>query len=362
MLEKRVSLCLWAWLLALACLWLLLGAPVSPGDWQALPSQAGMALRQIPVRMPVMFRQWLLLSGGLIPSARAEAQQLPLRVWNTQTGRSMTLLMEDYLPGVVAAEMPAQYHPSALACQAVAARTRAAWSARSMGGSGCQSHAGYDLCTDSACCQGYADEQALRSRWGSAYGENMQRIMNAVSATAGQILTWEGLPCQMLYHASSGGQTEDAAVVFAQSVPYLVSVASPGEEHYTGFECTQTFSHTEAAGLLNAAFPECLITAEGLPGQIKRLSSTASGRVSTMLVGQAEVSGRAFRQALGLRSTLFTWDADEKTITFRTRGYGHGVGMSQTGAQAMASQGQSFQRILAHYYPGTTLALLPAAE
>ena len=103
------------------------------------------------------------------------------------------------------------------------------------------------------------------------------------------------------------------------------------------------------------SFPGCGVTAEGLPGQLRLQSTTASGRVDTLLVGTQTVTGRAFRQALGLRSTFITWDADDTAIVFTTRGYGHGVGMSQWGAKALAEQGVDYRAILAHYYPGTEL-------
>ena len=111
--------------------------------------------------------------------------------------------------------------------------------------------------------------------------------------------------------------------------------------------------------MLEEAFPGCGVTADGLPGQLRLQSSTASGRIATILVGTQTVTGQSFRQALKLRSTLVTWDAEGETITFHTLGYGHGVGMSQAGAQAMAASGSRYADILAHYYPGTQLSLLP---
>ena len=169
------------------------------------------------------------------------------------------------------------------------------------------------------------------------------------------LLTSGGLPIEVLYHACSGGKTEDAAAVFASAKPYLVSVDSPGEEGYAGFRADTSFSCEEAADLLLRAFPGCGVTADTLPSAIRLQSTTASGRVATLLVGSQTVRGADFRKALSLRSTYFTWEADGDRIVFHTVGYGHGVGLSQAGAQAMAAGGADFAEILAHYYPGTQL-------
>mgnify|MGYP002590450703 CR=1 FL=1 len=181
------------------------------------------------------------------------------------------------------------------------------------------------------------------------------RIDRAVRATDGLLLTSGGLPIEVLYHACSGGKTEDAAAVFASAKPYLVSVDSPGEEGYAGFRADTSFSCEEAADLLLRAFPGCGVTADTLPCAIRLQSTTASGRVATLLVGSQTVRGADFRKVLSLRSTYFTWEADGDRIVFHTVGYGHGVGLSQAGAQAMAADGADFAEILAHYYPGTQL-------
>lgn len=255
--------------------------------------------------------------------------------------------------------MPAQYHPQALRCQAVAARTRAAAQRRSNGGSGCARHPDCDLCTDSACCQGWLSENARRTRWQEAFDQYEQRTRSAVSDTASEVLTYHGLPAEILYHACSGGMTEDAAAVFSHSVPYLVSVDSPGEEGYSGFASDTVMTLEEAAARLLAAFPDCGVTPAELPGALRLRSSTASGRIEQIDVGQTSVTGAQFRRALGLRSTLCTWDAADGLMTFHTLGYGHGVGMSQAGAQAMAASGSGYRQILSHYYPGTQLVHLP---
>lgn len=347
-----VRLC--ALVMCLAILWAAMGAPLTRPEWLGVPDRIGLMLRQIPSRMSGVFAHWL-------PRAGAETRDvdLLLSVWDEAIGAARSLRLEEYVVGVVAAEMPARYHPEALACQAVAARTFAVGRCLALGGNGCRRHPGYDLCMDSACCQGYLTPTARREKWPGEYTALEARVESAARTTAGQILTYGGLPIEALYHASSGGRTEDAAAVFSGGQPYLVSVASPGEEGYDGYEVQTVYARTEAARLLREAFPGCGVTAEELPGQLELRSSTASGRVDTAAVGQTTVTGAQLRQALGLRSTLCTWDFDEDTVTFTTRGYGHGVGMSQAGAQAMAASGSGCAEILAWYYPGTHLSLLP---
>lgn len=362
-MHPTTSLRLYALLLALCLLWAACGCPLTLQEWSQLP----ITLRQIAWRAPshalLLWRNWLLAPPKATSSAFLAAWQAmdgqALHVWDSTAGAAIDLPLETYVLGVVAAEMPASYAPAALQCQAVAARTRAVSTCLALGGNGCRSHPGYDVCTDSDCCQGYQSPSERQARWGSSTGAYEARIAAAVQQSAGQILTWDGLPIETLYHASSGGITEDAAAVFAQDVPYLVSVASPGEEFYAGYEARITFTTSEAAALLCAAFPGCGLAADDLAGQLRLLSSTASGRIDRVLVGNCEVSGAAFRQALGLRSTLCTWEADGNSIVFTTRGYGHGVGMSQAGAQAMALEGYGCAAILAHYYPDTCLTALP---
>ena len=297
----------------------------------------------------------LMLSSCAAPTDSTLDSGLTLRVYFADAEEIRLLPLEDYVFGALAAEMPANYAPEALKCQAVAARTRAVAQSHAFGGNGCVRHPDCDICTDSACCQAYQTDAQLKARWGSEYAVLRARIDRAVRATDGLLLTSGGLPIEVLYHACSGGKTEDAAAVFASAKPYLVSVDSPGEEGYAGFRADTSFSCEEAADLLLRAFPGCGVTADTLSSAIRLQSTTASGRVATLLVGSQTVRGADFRKALSLRSTYFTWEADGDRIVFHTVGYGHGVGLSQAGAQAMAADGADFAEILAHYYPGTQL-------
>lgn len=262
-----------------------------------------------------------------------------VRVWDGDK----TILMDetDYLCGVVAAEMPASYEMEALRAQAAAARTR-------IYGTKCVSAQDADVCMNSQCCQGYLDDLGQEARWGVDAAMYKARILSAVQSTEGVMMLYEGTPIEALYHAVSGGETEDVENVYANALPYLRGVASPGEEQAPRFETIQTFSQET----LCALFPD-----EAANGSValEVLERSESGRVLWIRVGVHTMSGRTFRAALGLTSTNFAIDDEGNAVSIVQRGYGHGVGMSQAGANAMAKEGATYAEILLHYYTGVTL-------
>lgn len=359
-----VPLRLAALLLGLSLVWRMLGAPLTAADWRGLEVPLWQARVLLPGRLQRVLLLWHARPENAAPGHTAAAdeelrllgaqpgQQTILRVWNPEAERMEEMPLERYVYGVVAAEMPAAYHLEALRAQAVAARTRAVCQLEE---GGCSLAAGADVCTGSGHCQGFAGEAELEAKWGNEYPLYQSRIAEAVSSTAGQILTWEGEPITVMYHAISGGRTENVQAVFAQALPYLVSVESAGEEGVRGYRQDAFFAYEEAAQLLQSAFPDLGITAENLRRTLVVAAHTATGRVESLLAGEGQVKGTDFRRALGLRSTLFTFSMDDEGITFHQTGYGHGVGMSQAGANRMAAEGGSYEQILAHYYPSTTL-------
>lgn len=296
-------------------------------------------------------------AGGADAAPRVEA--LPgatVRVYDAQAGGVEERLLEEYLVGVVAAEMPASFHEQALRAQAVAARTYTAYRAAH---GGCGAHDGADVCTSSACCQAYATDEALRARWGADYAQNLARVEAAVYETAGEVLLYGGAPIEALYHSASGGYTEDSENVFANAVPYLRAVESPdevGTSHLTG---SVRYARAELCALVNAALPEAALSPDALEEQVEILERSRSGRVQRLRLGGAALTGREARGLLGLDSALFTIAFDEDGVRFDTRGFGHGVGMSQTGANAMGLAGSDYRQILLHYYTGASLGPLP---
>ena len=253
--------------------------------------------------------------------------------------------MDSYLVGVVLAEMPASFEPEALKAQAVAARTYTQ-KAVTTGGK----HGDGSVCTDSGCCQAYITQEAYLSQGGTQ--EGIRKIVDAVAQTSGYVLTYEGELIEATYFSCSGGRTEDAAAVWGAEFPYLQAVDSPGEEDAAYY--TDTVSFTPEA------FQQALgVTLSGEPDTwLQNIVYTEGGGVASVEIGDEIYQGTQLRTLLGLRSTAFTVTAAPGEIVFTTRGYGHRVGMSQYGADAMAVAGSTYQQILAHYYPGTELTWL----
>ncbi len=247
--------------------------------------------------------------------------------------------LDDYLTGVVLAEMPASFEPEALKAQAVVARTYTLKAAETGG-----KHENGSVCTDHTCCQAYIDPADYAGGL-----ENLEKIRAAVEATAGLVLTYEGQLIEATYFSCSGGSTEDAVAVWGTDYPYLRATSSPGEEHAAHYTDTVTFTAVEFAERIGQALT-------GSPQSWLGFTTyTAGGGVNSMRIGSQDYKGTELRSLLGLRSTAFTITAEGDTITITTKGYGHRVGMSQYGADAMALAGSTFDEILSHYYKGTTL-------
>ena len=259
----------------------------------------------------------------------------------TTDGTVRSMELDEYLTGVVLAEMPAYFDAEALKAQAVVART---YTLRAHEGK--SKHNGAAVCTDSACCQAYRSPDEYLADGGSA--ENVQKISDAVTAVSGLVLTYEGELIEATYFSCSGGLTEDALAVWGTDVPYLRSVSSPGEENATYYSDSVSFTSSQLKRLLE-------LPAECDEIRFEDITYTAGGGVEKLTVCGAEYQGTQIRSLLGLRSTAFTVTTEGDEITFHTRGFGHRVGMSQYGADAMAASGSSFQQILQHYYPGTVL-------
>lgn len=243
--------------------------------------------------------------------------------------------LETYLAGVVLGEMPAEFQMEALKAQAVVART---YTLRMKERSA--KHPNADVCVHAECCQGFSGETS---------GASYERILSAVTETAGLVLTYEGELIEATYFSSSGGRTEDAVAVWGTDVPYLRSIESPEGEYTQKHSETITMSIKEFADALDLEMP---LTAGELIGEVQY---TSGGGVDTMEIAHVTFRGTELRKRLGLRSTVFEITTEGNVIVIETRGYGHRVGMSQYGAEAMAAEGVTFQEILAHYYPGTTL-------
>ena len=270
-----------------------------------------------------------------------------------QDGQTLTL---DYVKGVVAGEMPSGFHIEALKAQAVAARTYSlARVIKAESGGNPDAHPDAPLC-DTVHCQVYRSPSELKEiKGGEWMKDGWKRICKAVDETEGQLLYYKGsLVEQALFHSSSGGKTENSEDVFAAAVPYLVSVDSPYEDEATHSDEKNSFSIEEMAVSLKTAFPG-ISFGSVTSSNIKILGRSSGNRVDTMQIGDAVLSGRQVREALELPSANFTIDISGDVITFTSNGSGHGVGMSQYGADGMAKEGYDYRDILQHYYSGTQI-------
>ena len=272
----------------------------------------------------------------------------PARVRVLNGGEVAEMALQDYLVGVVAAEMPASFEPEALKAQAVAARSYTLYCART----GRRAEA--DVCTDYACCQAWRSEADMRDRWGEAFAENRARIQHAVDETAGQYLAYEGQAVFAAFHSSSAGYTEDCGAIWS-GLPYLVSVPSPeNADSVPNYVSRVEVTPLDFRDTLLFENPEADFTSAP-EAWIGELTRDGSGRVSGAVLGGADFTGVKLRSLFSLRSTAFTLEYADGVFVFTVTGFGHGVGMSQYGANVMAAEGADYRAILAHYYPGTEL-------
>lgn len=279
-----------------------------------------------------------------------------IKVYRQSKGVLETISFESYVKGVVASEMPSVFEPEALKAQAVAARTYSAakyLQAKKNGNSG--SHSKAPVC-DTVHCQVFQGKEDLKKAKGSQWMQkDWKKICAAVDATKGQLMYYKGkLVEQALFHSSSGGKTENCEDVFTAAVPYLVSVESPYEDEATHKKETLTLPLSQFEAKMKAAYPNRgfgTLTSSN----IKIQTHSSGGRVERMKLGKASASGKEVRESLGLYSANFKISIKSGSITFTTTGSGHGVGMSQYGANGMAKKGYTYKEILSHYYSGITV-------
>ncbi|QIB68506.1 stage II sporulation protein D [Aminipila butyrica] len=292
-----------------------------------------------------------------VPKITGDRLQTPetIRVYRHTYGVTEVVPFEDYVKGVVAGEMPATFEPEALKAQAVAARTYSLSKiVRSGDGGNPPAHPDAPLCDDTH-CQVYRSVYDLAALKGDQWmAESWQKICDAVDATQGQLMYYNGqLAEQALFHSSSGGHTENSEDVFASAVPYLRSVDSPYEEGATHQQETKYFSSEDLAYLMNLKYPDRKLS---LPlTSLSIVSKSSGGRVEDIQINSSTYKGREVRDALGLSSADFQASISGDTITIVSNGFGHGVGMSQYGANGMAERGSNYKEILSHYYTGVKI-------
>lgn len=290
-------------------------------------------------------------------SEKQTTKSIQITLYDTKNNTATKMDMEEYLKGVLAAEMPASFDLEALKAQAVAARSfaygRIIGTYKSKEGV----HDPRGLCIDPTHCQAWISRTAAMKGWGIFFASrNWSRIERAVAETKGIIATYDGKVANTLFHSNSGGRTENSEEVWdGVSVPYLRSVDSSDDKNSKDYKAVVTVKTADLEEKIRAAYPDAGLERSAVSG-IKILDYTTGGRVKTLKVGNINMKGTEFRSLAGLRSAKFSIEkTGSDALKITTYGYGHGVGMSQWGADALAKKGGTFDEILRYYYTGIEL-------
>lgn len=286
----------------------------------------------------------------ILPPGKVDSQE---RIRVLTASGVKTMPMNDYLQGVLRAEMPASFEQQALCAQAVTARTYTLYKIAT----GSNHGASADVCTDHTCCQAYLDKAAAMRNWGSSARQYEAKIENAVSATDGETILYHNQPILAVFHSSSAGCTKGSGEVWTQDLPYLKSVDSPEKgKEIPNYYSRVSFTPAEFRRRFAAARPEARFSG-GAGNWIRGLKTTEGHNVKSVTIGGVTVTGAQARSIFGLRSATFDPEVKDGKIVFYVTGYGHGVGMSQYGANELAREGKDWRAILLHYYTGVTLAV-----
>ena len=263
-----------------------------------------------------------------------------IRVKDEKTEIINEVPFEDYIKGVVAGEMPATFELEALKAQAVASRSYAMYQMTAT------KDREYDVLNTTA-NQVYLTDQELKENWKEEYPEKINKIKEAIKETSGEYLTYEGKVINAMFFSTSVGATENSEEVFVSALPYLRSVDSKWDEASPAYTDTYTFTLEEFYKKLNLQYNQTLT--------IEVTSKTSTGRTRTLKINGTEINGRDLATKLNLRSNYFDIVQNENNVTITTKGFGHGVGMSQYGANGMAKEGYKYDQILKHYYQNTEI-------
>lgn len=289
-------------------------------------------------------------------SAKPKEENMKINVYVHEQDKIVDMDLEEYVKGVVAAEMPAEFHIEALKAQAVAARTVAVKSMVAFGGLGYPDKAGADITTDFRQAQGQAwiDQEKMKQRWGAAgYQKYWPKINQAVDSTRSLIASFQGKPIQAVFHSTSGEKTASAKEVWGFDFPYLRSVACTWDQQSPRYLDVKSYSLDELDKRLGTDSKTTAVSTGGQVAQV--LDRTESGRVDKVRIGATVFNGQQIREKLDLRSNTFSIRQSEAGLEFITTGYGHGVGLCQYGANGMAKEGKNFKDILTYYYSGVSI-------
>lgn len=263
-----------------------------------------------------------------------------IRVKNEKTGQITKIPFEEYIKGVVAGEMPAAFELEALKAQAVASRSYAMYQMTAT------KDKDYDVLNTTA-NQVYLTDEELKANWKDEYTEKLNKIKTAIAETTGEYLTYKGQIVNAMFFSTSVGKTENSEEVFVSALPYLRSVDSIWDQDSPVYTDTYTFDLKDFYNKLNLPYNEKLT--------IEVTEKTSTGRTKKLKINNQELNGRDVATKLSLRSNYFDIVQNENKITITTKGFGHGVGMSQYGANGMAKEGYKYDQILKHYYQNTEI-------
>lgn len=274
-----------------------------------------------------------------------------IRLLHTSTGEIEELDLDTYLLGVVSSEMPASFEQEALNAQSLVARTYTLY--KVINGS---KHENVDICDNSTCCQAWISKEDRLKKWNEEEREsNWEKIETAVNTTKGKIVTYEGKPINAFFHSNSGGITDTATNVWGgTNYPYLQAVETSGEDSYTQYASEISVTKEEFISKIKEYHSDFTIDFNA-DNQIEILEYTDGDRIKTIKIGNLNLSGVEIRTIFELKSAKFQITIEEENIKFNVIGYGHGVGMSQTGADSMAKQGKNYEEIIKHYYTGVEI-------
>lgn len=267
-----------------------------------------------------------------------------VRVKRNSTGTIEKVPFEEYIIGVVAGEMPASFDIEALKAQAVAARSYVLTKMNQ------NKNGDYDV-VDTISNQVYLDDNILRKNWGSNYDTNISRIRDAVISTRGKYLTYNGEVVNAFFFSTSVGKTENCVDIFGGNLPYLVSVDSSWDEEVSPvFAVEKKYTLNDFYEYLELPYDDIV--------NINILDTTSTGRIKKILINNKEFTGSEVANLLSLRSAFFEITQENDEVIINTKGYGHGVGMSQYGALGMAKHGYNYEEILKHYYTNVEISNL----
>ncbi len=256
-----------------------------------------------------------------------------------------TLELEDYLINVVAAEMPVEYEEEALKAQATVARTYTLYQIENG-----HKHDNADVCDSSTCCQAWISKEKRYEKWGDNQDEKWSKLTNAVYSTAGEVITYNGKPIDAFFHSNSGGTTEIPINVWGGSdFPYLQVVETSGEDEYSQYYSEKEYTKAEIESKMKSAYSDFSIDWNE-ENCIEILEYTESSRIKTLKIGNKNISGVEARKIFELKSSNFTYEISESTVKFKVIGYGHGVGLSQTGSNTLAKDGKNYKEIIEHFF------------